>query len=136
MINRNRLANLQNIYQTAAKRVLCVCSAGLLRSPTTANVLHQKYGFNTRAAGITEEYALIPVDAALLAWADEIVWVEQTVYDNGWQNWSDLIKHKRNIVLDIPDQYEWNHPELRALIEQQYADTIITEKATSYGHQA
>lgn len=129
MVNLNRLANVRNGYQTEAKRVLCVCSAGLLRSPTTANVLHREYGFNTRAAGISEEYALILVDQALIAWADEIVWVERHVYDEGLHEWSDMIKHKRNIVLDIPDQYEWNNPELRAIIKKQYADSAIMEKA-------
>lgn len=124
MINRNRLANVSNIYQTEAKRVLCVCSAGLLRSPTTANVLHQEYGFNTRAAGIVEEYALIPVDQALIAWADEIVWVEQAVYDKGWREYSDLLSHKKNVVLAIPDQYEWNNPDLRAIIKKQYDETL------------
>lgn len=129
MISRNRLANVGNIYQTPAKRVLCVCSAGLLRSPTTANVLHQEYGFNTRAAGITQEYALIPVDQALIAWADEIVWVEQDVFDKGWNDYKDLLKHKRNIVLAIPDQFEWNDPELRAIIKKQYDDITVIEKA-------
>ncbi len=130
MISNNRLANVSNRLQTRTHRVLCVCSAGLLRSPTAANVLHQEHGFNTRAAGIAVEYALIPVDEALIAWADEIVWVEQAVYDKGWHEWSDMIKHKRNVVLAIPDMYEWNHPELRALIKKQYDDVTIMEKAT------
>ena len=127
----NRMANASNRFQGPAKRVLCVCSAGMLRSPTAANVLHQEYGFNTRAAGITEEYALIPVDAVLIEWAEEIVWVEQEVYDKGWQEWSDMIKHKRNVVLAIPDQYEWNNPELRAIIKKQYDDATIIEKTSA-----
>jgi predicted protein tyrosine phosphatase len=31
----NRLGNCKNYHQGKFKRVLCVCSAGLLRSPTT-----------------------------------------------------------------------------------------------------
>lgn len=46
---KNQLANVGNRFQTKTKKVLCVCSAGLLRSPTLANVLNLKYGFNTRA---------------------------------------------------------------------------------------
>ena len=125
----NRLANVSNRFQTPTHRVLCVCSAGLLRSPTAANVLHQEYGFNTRAAGVAEEYALIPLDPVLISWADEIVWVEQRVYDEGWRKFSDLLKNHRNVVLAIPDQYEWNHPELRAIIKKQYDDADIMEKA-------
>lgn len=69
----NRMWNCQNPYQGHTKKVLCVCSAGLLRSPTTAQVLNQEYGFNTRAAGIDRDHALIPVDDILLVWADEVV---------------------------------------------------------------
>ena len=55
----NRLANSSNRYQGEYKRVLCVCSAGLLRSPTAALVLSQEpYNFNTRAAGLDEAFAL------------------------------------------------------------------------------
>jgi predicted protein tyrosine phosphatase len=67
----NALHNVTNPYQGKDKRVLCLCSAGILRSPSCAVVLNSKYGYNTRAAGVTD-YALIPVSTALLEWADEI----------------------------------------------------------------
>lgn len=48
----NRIANASNKFQGSYKRVLCVCSAGLLRSPTAALVLSKDpYNFNTRACG-------------------------------------------------------------------------------------
>ncbi len=72
----NKFFNLKNPYQGGAKRVLCLCSAGLLRSPTTAIVLQREYGFNTRAAGVTEDICLIPVTDELCEWADEIVVME------------------------------------------------------------
>lgn len=78
MENLNRIHNSGNPYQGKYKRVLCVCSAGLLRSPTTAFVLSQEpYNFNTRAAGIDTGHALIPVDEVLIAWADEIVCMDE-----------------------------------------------------------
>lgn len=74
----NRKHNSHNPYQGKYKRVLCVCSAGLLRSPTTAWVLSQEpYNFNTRAAGIDVGHALIPVDDVLIDWADEIVCMDE-----------------------------------------------------------
>lgn len=124
----NRLGNAKNPYQTHAKRVLCVCSAGLLRSPTAANVLHQEYGFNTRAAGVAEEYALIPVDEVLMEWADEIVCVEPSVRDRllnwigGHGNPANERWTKKITVLNIPDQYEWNDPRLREIILEQYQE--------------
>ncbi len=63
----------QNPYQGDYKRVLCVCSAGVLRSATTAVVLSQEpFNYNTRSAGV-EHYALTPITLPLLFWADEIV---------------------------------------------------------------
>lgn len=119
MSKMNRLGNAKNPYQTAAKRVLAVCSAGLLRSPTVANVLYQEFDCNTRAAGIDQEFALIRVDDVLIAWADEIVCVNDEVAAELERQFGDL--GARVLVLELPDQYEWNAPELRKAIIEQYA---------------
>lgn len=116
----NRLHNCKNQFQTETKRVLCLCSAGLLRSPTAANVLHKEYGYNTRAAGVTEDFALIPVDDVLLEWADEIVCVEAPV-------WKRLAKDYAHVgpktkVLNIPDMFSWGDPELEQKIKEQYEE--------------
>jgi predicted protein tyrosine phosphatase len=114
----NRLANCSNKYQGKYKRVLCVCSAGLLRSPTAALVLSQEpYNFNTRAAGIEEEFALIPVDRVLLEWADEIVVqsAKQAEEIRGR-----LEEEKPIVVLGIPDSYAYRDPELVRLIRESY----------------
>jgi len=74
----SRMENVKNPYQGKYKRVLCVCSAGVLRSPTAALVLSMKpFEFNTRAAGLDETYALIHVDDVLIEWADEIVCMDE-----------------------------------------------------------
>ena len=121
---RNQLANVTNRYQTNAKRVLCVCSAGLLRSPTLANVLYQVAGYNTRAAGSSEEYALIPVSVALLYWADEIVFVNvenfnECLYYN--EEYETMIRRKA-VVLSIEDDFEWNDKELQQQLYTQYTE--------------
>lgn len=118
----NRMGNASNPYQTGTKKVLAVCSAGLLRSPTVANVLHSEYGYNTRAVGASEEYALIVLDPVLIGWADEIVFVEQKIYDKAWKDFSDLLKKRKNVVLNIPDNYEWNNEDLKLIILEQYRD--------------
>lgn len=122
---RNQLANITNPYQTEAKRVLCVCSAGLLRSPTMANTLHQEYGYNTRACGSNEEFALIPISVALMCWADEIVFVDRDNYNNTHreEGYAHIIKNKRVVVLDIPDQFSWNQEELVEIIKEQYKES-------------
>lgn len=117
----NRMHNIKNPGQGEARKVLTVCSAGILRSPTAAVVLaSDPYNYNTRAAGITNEYALIAVDEVLVAWADEIVCMEDChalelerrfIYD---------IANTRIVVLDIPDNYRRMQPELVAEIIDAY----------------
>lgn len=119
----NRLANVKNPFQGKTKRVLCVCSAGLLRSPTAAVVLSQSpYEFNTRAAGVNKEYALIPIDGALLFWADEIVAMEE---EHGQLLKQMLEKEKIEkpiLVLDIPDIFAYKDQKLVELITARYEE--------------
>lgn len=115
----NRLGNAQNPHQGKAKRVLCVCSAGLLRSPTAAVVLSQEpFNFNTRAAGIDEEYALIPVDDVLVAWADQIVCMERGHEEELLERFPGA--KGKVVVLGIMDNYAYRDPQLVRLITQQY----------------
>lgn len=116
--SRNRLANVNNKYQGDAKRVLCVCSAGLLRSPTAALVLSQKpFNYNTRAAGLESEYALIPVDEALVEWAQEIVCMSQDQVDCIMENYDPAVPVYN---LDIPDHFSYGDPELMDMIKKSY----------------
>ena len=118
----NRIGNVSNKFQGDTKKVLCVCSAGLLRSPTMAVVLSQEpYNYNTRAAGLSKEYALIPVDEVLLHWADEIVCAESWMAQEIEEMLTTLnLQHKDLIALDIPDQYEYRHPKLVEMIKEEY----------------
>lgn len=119
----NRLANVHNRFQNynTYKRALCVCSAGLLRSPTLAWVLsNEPFNYNTRAAGADEEYALIPVDTALITWADIIVCVNQTVKDTLSAHFD--LEGKPVIVLDIPDRFSYRDDELVRIISTQMGE--------------
>lgn len=117
----NRLHNCKNPYQGPSKKVLCLCSAGLLRSPTAAFVLSMEpFNFNTRSAGI-RDYALIPVDPVLLHWADEIVVMEKWMVD-------EVFKFKEAngkvvICLDVPDNFSFRDAELMELIKSRYLDS-------------
>ena len=120
----NQIANAKNPYQGGAERVLCICSAGLLRSPTIAEVLTRK-GYNTRAVGAATEYALIPVSSALLIWAERYVVVkeQENVLISYLKDLAmyDKVKHKIT-VLDIPDSFERNDPELIEIIQKELKD--------------
>lgn len=111
---RNQLSNIHNVAQTFTKRVLCVCSAGLLRSPTLAKVIQEEYEYNVRACGTSKEYALIPITEALISWADIIIFVNKENYLQLDSEELDLIAELGTPVkwLSIEDNYEWNSPNL------------------------
>ena len=120
----NRLHNCRNSYQMEFKRVLCVCSAGLLRSPTTAYVLSQEpYNFNTRACGIEEDFALIPADEVLIQWAEEIVFMQQRHLDKALALFPEAMEGKRLVVLNIPDMYPYRDPILIEKIKKAYDES-------------
>lgn len=129
-MSQNALWNCKNPHQGKYKKVLAVCSAGLLRSPTIAWVLSQDpYNFNTRAAG-TGDYALIQVDDVLLTWADEIVTVdeEKATHLKARLNLLEMFD-KPVINLDIPDCFEYRHPKLVEWIIKAYDATYLPEAA-------
>lgn len=123
-IRNARYGAVKNPFQGKDKKVLFVCSMGILRSATGARLYAQKY--NTRSAGTYSE-ALIPVTEMLLMWADQIVFVNQHNFDhliNELEKGDDepLIHEvkSKSVVLDIPDQYEHMHPELVKAFEEQF----------------
>ena len=106
------------------KTVLCVCSAGLLRSPTAAKVLQQEpYSFNTRSCGV-EGYALIPLSAPLIEWADAIVCMgKANDHEALVRVHSYFVKRPKPIIsLDIPDKFCYSDPELIKLIKERFDD--------------
>ena len=115
-------APYDNPYQGTEKRLLFVCSAGLLRSPTGAAVYAQR-GFNTRSCGSNQAYALINLSVNLIMWANKIVFVNEEDYRQALQTFeavdyvSDI--NERAIVLNIPDDYEYRNEQLVKHFERQ-----------------
>jgi len=128
-VSRNAQGVCFNYYQGEAKRVLTVCSASALRSPTAAVVLNQEYGYNTKAAGVSLEYAIVPVTGKLLTWCQEIVVMEN------WQaheiiEMLEIMGIDRPVIcLNIDDNYYYMQPELVSLIKQRYDQQVPTDKS-------
>ena len=131
-VTRNRLGNCGNRFQGPAKRVLCVCSAGVLRSPTLAEILSREpFNFNTRSVGLDQEFALTPIDLVHVAWADAICVMDheqQGVVEEMLEN---LDAEQRGMMyfgpkvvhnLLVPDNFAFRDPELIK---------ILTEKVTA-----
>ncbi len=113
MTTFNRLHNVRNPHQGKNKKVLCVCSAGLLRSPTLAWILsNEPFNYNTRAVGVASDYALIVLDEVQIQWADAVVFVDDDNYRVARYDFKELLDNMECHVLKIPDVYEFRHPKL------------------------
>lgn len=117
----NRLYNCGNPHQGKYKRVLCVCSAGLLRSPTAAYVLSQDpYNYNTRACGVDEDFALVPLDEVLIQWAHEIVFMEDRHFELAKKKFGGALETKEMFTLNVPDRYGYREDVLQKAIKLKY----------------
>lgn len=130
MFERNRIANASNRFQNFEefKRTLCLCSAGLLRAPTLAFVLSQEpFNRNTRAAGVANEFALVPIDLPLLVWSDEVVCVDPDVRDQllwRMEKWGETPENHNIITLDVPDVFSFRDPELIEHLRNQSLEAL------------
>lgn len=123
MIARNSMAVIKNSYQGNATKALCVCSGGVLRSPTAAWILsNEPFNFNTRSCG-DKDYALIPLSEELVTWADEIVvmdeWhaksVQEKLVEAGYEP-----GYREIHVLNVPDDYDFKNPELVQIMSDKF----------------
>lgn len=114
----NRLSVIRNEFQKDIARILCVCSGGVLRSPTCAWILsNPPYDFNTRSAG-TEDYALIRVDEALLQWSHGIVVMEDHHEEHVVELLEKFKLKRPTVTLNIEDQYAYKDAKLIKLIHE------------------
>lgn len=129
-------APYRNPYQGRSPRWLFVCSAGLLRSPTGA-ALAVKKGLNARSCGSRVDFALIPISANLINWADKIVFVNDDNYHQALQLFADVddLHYQlttKSLVLDILDMYDYNEPSLVVEFEKQIDWVRAVGGKTSY----
>jgi predicted protein tyrosine phosphatase len=107
-----------------------VCSAGLLRSATAAHVFSaEPYNFNTRTAGVAIEYALNPVNEALLEWADHIFLMEDDHFLQLQELFGDNLTEeytKKMTVLNVPDNFAYRDERLVKILK------LLVEKALGW----
>jgi predicted protein tyrosine phosphatase len=124
MGTRKQLDTVDFPPQGNTPKALFLCSTGLLRSPTAASVFTQPpYGWNTRSAGVSVEYALIPVTLPLLFWADKVILMEREHKDALSRIFSTRVEKLEKEkggdffnILDIPDDFAYIDKELVTLL--------------------
>ena len=109
-----------NEAQGTKRRVLFVCSAGMLRSPTAASVAIE-LGFNARSCG-SHNFALIPLSANLIHWAESIFFVNVSNWREArWTFTHDVelmeLLEDKSTVWDIEDDFDFDDPMLRIRIK-------------------
>ncbi len=107
--------------QSNRKRLLFVCSAGLLRSPTAAAVA-TAMGYNARSCG-TGNYALIQLSANLIYWAHHIYFMNpenRYVANSIFKDKQDILHllNTKSISLNIEDKYNYMDPELTSMLHK------------------
>lgn len=100
--------------------LLFVCSENRLRSPTGEEVFSQYEGIDAIGAG-TNNDADTPVSGDLIEWADIIFVMERSHRNKVSKKFRPLLKNKRLICLDIPDEFDRMDPILVRLLEAKVA---------------
>lgn len=121
ILDLNRIHNVSNPYQGDTKKVLCVCSAGLLRSPTLAHLLSgDPWNYNTRAVGTDVGHALIPLEVVHLVWADLIICMngEQERYIKEMQKSIKWKVRAKVVCINVPDAFGYRDPALIELLKE------------------
>lgn len=98
------------------KNILFICSRNQWRSPTAEKVYSKDPRVNVRSAG-TSPKAKHTVNAKDITWAELIFAMEHKHKDRLKAQYNKLLQHKKVIVLDIPDAYQYMDEELVGLIE-------------------
>jgi len=105
------------------KKLLFVCSENRLRSPTAEAIFSEYEGIEAIGAG-TNSDAATPVSGDLIEWADIVLVMEKAHRNKVSKKHKQLLKGKRLVVLDIPDNYECMDPELIKLLKAKVARIV------------
>jgi predicted protein tyrosine phosphatase len=102
------------------KRVLFICSGGILRAPTAAHWAAEHKNWNTRSAGTLRD-AVPTVCQTLLEWAQRIYCMEPKHAAAISERFDGAFDSKIKI-LDVPDDFSYRQAALRRLIEERLKD--------------
>ena len=105
-------------------KILFVCTGNLDRSPTAEDLFKGREAFEVKSAG-THIHARRRISQSLLDWADKIFVMERAHEDAILQ----LMPEAENkiTVLDIPDNYLRNSPELVELLKAKLSKDLNIE---------
>ncbi len=104
-------------------KLLFVCSENRLRSPTGEEIFSRYEGVEAIGCG-TNADAETPLSGDLIEWADVVFVMENSHRNKVKKKYRDLLKNKRLISLDIPDNFERMDPILIRLLESRVSKHV------------
>jgi predicted protein tyrosine phosphatase len=96
--------------------LLFVCSENRLRSPTGEEVFSQYDGVSAIGCG-TNADAATTISGDLIEWADIVFVMERSHRNKVSKKFKDLLKGKKMVCLNIPDEFDRMDPTLIRLLE-------------------
>jgi len=113
-------------------KVLFVCDANRLRSPTAEAIFTGRPHVDVKSAGLAPQ-ATAPLKVDLLEWADLIFVMEKRHRNIIQSRFKEIYQHKRIVCLYIPDDFEFMDPELIALLEERVTPYLEANAAAKKG---
>ena len=98
-------------------KILFICTLGIQRSRTAADLFKDKY--ETKYKGV---FGSDPPKKEDIEWADAIIVMEKEHEIELKKQFPNLTK--KIICLDIPDMYYYNDPELREILKRKVNDVF------------
>lgn len=107
-------------------KILFICNQNQHRSKTAEELFSNR--FQTRSAGLYNEH---PIEEKDLEWADLVIVMEDFQRTELSKRFPNTYLKKQIIVLDIPDMFQYNSPELKDILEKR-----MQEKMTAIAQAA
>jgi predicted protein tyrosine phosphatase len=107
------------------RRILFVCGRNVDRSPTAEHLFDGIDGFEAKSAGVSLG-ATVPLTRELMERAD-------AVYVMEYKHQKAALKiapscWKKIEILEIPDKYYWDQPELKQLLVEKLRTLFVPQK--------
>jgi predicted protein tyrosine phosphatase len=109
------------------KKVLFVCTQNRLRSPAAEKVFSDYAGIKVKSAG-TDLHAKIYLTSDMIKWADIVFTMENSHQEKIKKRFKNLLKGKKIICLDIPDEYDFMQPELIEILKEKVTKHLKSGK--------
>jgi predicted protein tyrosine phosphatase len=110
---------MKRSHMQKKRKVLFICTANQMRSRTAETMYKDDPRFEVKSAG-TSSFATKTIDEPLVSWADIIVVMERRHQREINRKFSDIVRHKTVLRLDIPDRYRYMDPSLVREIKDRF----------------